>query len=87
MFYSQDYIHRIGRTGRGDGNVGQALLFLRPEEEEFISILRSMNVNISQLEFEGDLKDTQTKVSPITKMEHLIDIGAYYAQKILMLLL
>ncbi|KAK7085856.1 ATP-dependent RNA helicase ddx18 [Halocaridina rubra] len=59
---SEDYFHRIGRTGRGDGQTGQALLFLRPEEEKFIKVLQGLNVEINQLEFEGDLMSIHNKV-------------------------
>ncbi|XP_069167149.1 probable ATP-dependent RNA helicase pitchoune isoform X2 [Procambarus clarkii] len=58
----EDYIHRVGRTGRGEGSVGQALLFLRPEENQFVDVLKTMKVEIEQLEFHGDLKEIQNKV-------------------------
>jgi len=36
------YVHRIGRTGRGDGgNAGRGLLFLTPGEVEYLEIIRS----------------------------------------------
>lgn len=58
----EDYIHRIGRTGRGEGQTGQALLFLRPEEEKFIAVLKGMKVEIDQLEFQGDFNDIQEQL-------------------------
>ncbi|XP_071542145.1 uncharacterized protein [Panulirus ornatus] len=61
----EGYIHRVGRTGRGEGHVGRALLFLRPEENHFVEVLKNMNVEIVRLEFQGDLKDVQNKVSSL----------------------
>ncbi|XP_042231676.1 ATP-dependent RNA helicase has-1-like isoform X1 [Homarus americanus] len=61
----EDYIHRIGRTGRGESQVGQALLFLRPEENQFIDVLRNLKVELEQLEFCGNLKDTQEKIDSL----------------------
>lgn len=43
-----DYIHRIGRTGRGTGTIGESILFLDPEESQFISKLESSIPNIKQ---------------------------------------
>ncbi|XP_076048771.1 uncharacterized protein LOC143029752 [Oratosquilla oratoria] len=63
----QDYIHRVGRTGRGEGNVGQAVLFLRPEEEEFVSILKGMNVEIDLLEFQGRVEEIKSQVQDLVK--------------------
>lgn len=34
----EDYIHRIGRTGRA-GNKGTAITFITPDEEQYASIL------------------------------------------------
>jgi ATP-dependent RNA helicase DDX46/PRP5 len=34
----EDYIHRIGRTGRA-GNKGTAITFITPEEDQYASIL------------------------------------------------
>jgi ATP-dependent RNA helicase DDX18/HAS1 len=43
MFYVallQEYIHRVGRTARGEGAQGRALLFLIPEELGFLRYLK-----------------------------------------------
>ncbi|KAK8951906.1 DEAD-box ATP-dependent RNA helicase 51 [Platanthera zijinensis] len=34
------YVHRVGRTARGEGAEGKAVLFLLPEELNFVSYLR-----------------------------------------------
>ncbi|KAK3853841.1 hypothetical protein Pcinc_039638 [Petrolisthes cinctipes] len=58
----EDYIHRIGRTGRGEGQGGQALIFLQPHEKQFVNILKNMEVKIDEIEFCGELKDIQDQI-------------------------
>lgn len=36
----REYIHRVGRTARGDTGTGNALLILRPEELGFLRFLK-----------------------------------------------
>ncbi|XP_068663475.1 DEAD-box ATP-dependent RNA helicase 27-like isoform X2 [Aristolochia californica] len=36
----KEYIHRVGRTARGEGGKGRAFLFLMPEELQFLQYLR-----------------------------------------------
>ncbi|XP_050713315.1 uncharacterized protein LOC126996660 isoform X2 [Eriocheir sinensis] len=59
----EDYIHRVGRTSRGEGCTGQALLFLRPEECNYLDVLRGMEVKLDEIEFSGDLKNVQNKMN------------------------
>lgn len=40
LFSFQEYIHRVGRTARGEGAQGKALLFLIPEELGFLKYLK-----------------------------------------------
>ncbi|KAH9603800.1 hypothetical protein KSS87_000578 [Heliosperma pusillum] len=46
------YIHRVGRTARGEGAKGNALLFLTPEELLFLSHLKKHKVPVKQHEFD-----------------------------------
>jgi len=46
LYCYQEYIHRVGRTARGEGGKGNALLFLIPEELQF---LRYLKVSFSYL--------------------------------------
>jgi len=46
LYCYQEYIHRVGRTARGEGGKGNALLFLIPEELQF---LRYLKVSFSHL--------------------------------------
>jgi ATP-dependent RNA helicase DDX18/HAS1 len=47
----QEYIHRVGRTARGVGGQGHALLILRPEEIGFLNYLRQAKVPLNEFEF------------------------------------
>nr|CAB3492828.1 unnamed protein product [Digitaria exilis] len=47
----KDYIHRVGRTARGDKGKGSALLFLLPEELKFLIYLKEARVNLTEYEF------------------------------------
>jgi len=46
LYCYQEYIHRVGRIARGEGGKGNALLFLIPEELQF---LRYLKVSFSHL--------------------------------------
>ncbi|KAJ0249154.1 DEAD-box ATP-dependent RNA helicase 51 [Hirschfeldia incana] len=45
-----EYIHRVGRTARGEGAKGKALLVLIPEEFQFIRYLKAAKVPVKELE-------------------------------------
>ena len=40
----KEYIHRVGRTARGKGGKGRALLMLLPEELGFLSFLKVCHI-------------------------------------------
>jgi ATP-dependent RNA helicase DDX18/HAS1 len=42
----RDFIHRVGRTARGSGSKGKALLFLQPSEVGFLSHLKQARVPV-----------------------------------------
>ncbi len=46
-----DYIHRVGRTARGVGTSGRALLFLLPSELGFLKYLKQRKIPINEYEF------------------------------------
>eukprot|EP00771_Trimastix_marina_P003971 gnl/Trimastix_PCT/694.p1 GENE.gnl/Trimastix_PCT/694~~gnl/Trimastix_PCT/694.p1 ORF type:complete len:687 (+),score=200.17 gnl/Trimastix_PCT/694:873-2933(+) len=48
------YIHRVGRTAR-IGRKGNALLFLRPEESEYIDYLEKLGMTLTMLDYESVL--------------------------------
>ncbi|KAK2190531.1 hypothetical protein NP493_77g03038 [Ridgeia piscesae] len=47
----KEYIHRVGRTARGEGGRGHALLILRPEELGFLRYLKQAKVPLNEFEF------------------------------------
>ncbi|KAF6025405.1 DDX18 [Bugula neritina] len=64
----KEYIHRVGRTARGEGGVGNALLILQPEELGFIRYLKQAKVPVSEFEF------SWSKVANIqSQLEKLIE--------------
>ncbi|KAL5217975.1 hypothetical protein ABZP36_018659, partial [Zizania latifolia] len=42
----KDYIHRVGRTARGDKGKGEALLFLLAKELGFLVYLEMVNLDL-----------------------------------------
>eukprot|EP00919_Chromeraceae_sp_WS-2016_P062081 GHVR01147070.1.p1 GENE.GHVR01147070.1~~GHVR01147070.1.p1 ORF type:complete len:539 (+),score=145.70 GHVR01147070.1:151-1617(+) len=48
---AREYIHRVGRTARGAGGTGRALLFLLPEEKEFLKCLKRYKVTLNEYIF------------------------------------
>uniref|UniRef100_A0A2P2KGJ2 ATP-dependent RNA helicase n=2 Tax=Rhizophora mucronata TaxID=61149 RepID=A0A2P2KGJ2_RHIMU len=48
----KEYIHRVGRTARGEGGSGNALLFLIPEELQFLRYLKAAKVPVKEYEFD-----------------------------------
>ncbi|KAJ4717225.1 RNA helicase [Melia azedarach] len=48
----KEYIHRVGQTARGEGARGNALLFLIPEELQFLRYLKAAKVPVKLYEFD-----------------------------------
>lgn len=47
----KEYIHRVGRTARGEGSSGHALMILRPEELGFLRYLKQAKVSLNEFDF------------------------------------
>ena len=61
-----EYIHRVGRTARGQGAKGHALLILRPEELGFLRYLKQAKVPLNEFEFSwSKIADIQPQVCRI----------------------
>eukprot|EP00914_Ancora_sagittata_P022012 GHVO01043800.1.p1 GENE.GHVO01043800.1~~GHVO01043800.1.p1 ORF type:complete len:504 (+),score=90.60 GHVO01043800.1:22-1512(+) len=68
----KEYIHRVGRTARGLGGTGKALLFLMPSEMGFLNYLKLENVPLKEFIFK------QTSVPKIqTQFENIIEKNYY----------
>lgn len=68
----KEYIHRVGRTARGEGGVEHALLILRPEELGFLRFLKQVKVPLNEFEF------SWSKISDIQlQLEKLIERNSF----------
>eukprot|EP00823_Brevimastigomonas_motovehiculus_P005855 TRINITY_DN4485_c0_g1_i1.p1 TRINITY_DN4485_c0_g1~~TRINITY_DN4485_c0_g1_i1.p1 ORF type:complete len:726 (+),score=198.23 TRINITY_DN4485_c0_g1_i1:79-2178(+) len=47
----KEYIHRVGRTARGEGRKGKALLFLLPQEIGYLKHLAQARIPVNEYEF------------------------------------
>ena len=60
----QEYIHRVGRTARGEGGQGHALLILQAHELGFLRYLRQARVPLNEFEFSWNkISNIQPQVS------------------------
>ncbi|XP_068306054.1 DEAD-box ATP-dependent RNA helicase 51-like [Pyrus communis] len=72
-----EYIHRVGRTARGEGAKGKALLFLIPEELQFIRYLKAANVPVKPYDFnEKKLKNVQSKLEEMVQNNYYLNKSA-----------
>ncbi|GJN19140.1 hypothetical protein PR202_gb06380 [Eleusine coracana subsp. coracana] len=70
----KDYIHRVGRTARGDKGKGNALLFLLPEELKLLIHLQGANISLTEHEFS---KERVPKVQ--SQLENIVG-GNYFLE-------
>ena len=74
----QEYIHRVGRTARGQGGKGHALLLLRPEELGFLRYLKQAKVPLNEFEFSwSKIADIQPQV--LTNKLHNLNVKCIYS--------
>ncbi|KAK3027430.1 hypothetical protein RJ639_042070, partial [Escallonia herrerae] len=71
----KEYIHRVGRTARGEGAKGNALLFLIPAELAYLSHLKAAKVPLEQYEFD------QKKLSNVQSILEKLIAENYYLRK------
>lgn len=56
----------MGRTARGMGAAGNAVLLLRPEEKEFVEQLQENKIYLDKYESWNTFSNLKTKVTTLT---------------------
>merc|ERR1712002_1290662 len=78
----KEYIHRVGRTARGEGGKGHALLILRPEEVGFLRYLKQANVPLNEFEFSwSKVSNIQPQLEKLISKNYFLNISAKEAYK------
>ncbi|KAL8152127.1 hypothetical protein V2J09_021935 [Rumex salicifolius] len=73
----EEYIHSVGRTVHGEGAKGNTLLFLIPEELEFLSYLKSKKVAVKEYQFDQKkLANVQSKLEQIVSINFHLNKSA-----------
>lgn len=70
---SKEYIHRVGRTCRGNDSAGSAIIFLMKHELKFLNYLKFYNIPVNQFSYDQKkLINIQSQMeSIVTKNFHL----------------
>ncbi|KAF6141245.1 hypothetical protein GIB67_024329 [Kingdonia uniflora] len=78
----KEYIHRVGRTARGEGGIGHALLFLIPEEMQFLRYLKAAKVPVKEYEFdEKKLANVQSELEKLVGNNYYLNKSAKEAYR------
>jgi len=78
----KEYIHRVGRTARGEGGKGHALMILRPEELGFLRYLKQANVPLNEFEFSwSKISNIQPQLEKLISKNYYLNISAKEAYK------
>merc|ERR1719348_1285719 len=78
----KEYIHRVGRTARGEGGCGSALLILRPEELGFLRYLKQAKVPLNEFEFSwSKISNIQPQLEKLIEKNYFLHNSAQDAYK------
>jgi len=78
----KEYIHRVGRTARGEGGRGHALLILRPEELGFLRYLKQARIPLNEFEFSwSKVADIQLQLEKLIGKNYFLNLSAKEAYK------
>lgn len=78
----KEYIHRVGRTARGEGGRGHALLILRPEEVGFLRYLKVAKVPLQEFEFSwAKIANIQPQLEKLISKNYYLHMSAKEAYK------
>ncbi|XP_014258537.1 probable ATP-dependent RNA helicase pitchoune [Cimex lectularius] len=73
----KEYIHRVGRTARGEGGKGNALLMLRPEELGFLKYLKQAKVPLNEFDFSWNkVSDIQAQLEKLIQTNYFLNLSA-----------
>lgn len=73
----KEYIHRVGRTARGAGAKGKALLFLLPSEIGFLRYLKQSKVSLNEFEFPQDkIASVQSQLEKLVEKNYYLNRAA-----------
>eukprot|EP00903_Cladosiphon_okamuranus_P017526 g16141.t1 len=77
-----EYIHRVGRTARGQSGKGRALLFLLPEEVGFLRYLRAAKAKLNEYEFPvKKVVNVQSQLSRLIEKNYYLNKSAREAYR------
>ncbi|RWS09435.1 putative ATP-dependent RNA helicase pitchoune-like protein [Dinothrombium tinctorium] len=78
----KEYIHRVGRTARGEGGRGHALLILRPEELGFLRYLKEAKIPLLEFEFSWNkVANIQPQLEKLISKNYFLNLSAKEAYK------
>ena len=78
----KEYIHRVGRTARGENKHGSALLIIRPEEVNFLKYLKRAKVPLQEFELsEKKLADIQHQLEKLVAKNYALNVSAKEAYR------
>jgi len=73
----KEYIHRVGRTARGESSVGHALLILQPNELGFLKYLKDSKVPLNEFEFAwSKISDVRPQLEKLIERNYFLNKAA-----------
>ncbi|KAK7424230.1 ATP-dependent RNA helicase [Neonectria magnoliae] len=73
----RDYIHRVGRTARGNNSKGRSLMFLQPNEVGFLSHLKSARVPVVEFDFPANrIVNVQSQLEKLISQNYYLNKSA-----------
>ncbi|EPY51399.1 ATP-dependent RNA helicase Has1 [Schizosaccharomyces cryophilus OY26] len=73
----RDYIHRVGRTARGNQKRGKCLMFLTPSELGFLRYLKNAKVPLNEYEFPANkIANVQSQLEKLVSKNYYLQQSA-----------
>ncbi|KAK3343511.1 P-loop containing nucleoside triphosphate hydrolase protein [Lasiosphaeria hispida] len=73
----RDYIHRVGRTARGNNTKGRSLLFLQPAEVGFLAHLKAAKVPVIEYDFpKSKILNVQSQLEKLIGQNYYLNQSA-----------